>query len=136
MSWYRALRLAAVVSLLRRYRAPLLRMAAAIAFALVTAWLYADVADYLNQHRPQWVGPALLLKTLIVYAALFWCFFELGRLLKAAPEQAPTAPPAKSAGSSAPTGAQRPFDRLAEKPQLRSRRDEVLQSSRDENKRR
>ena len=136
MSWYRALRLAAVVSLLRRYRAPLIRVAAAIAFALVTAWLYADVADYLNTHQPQWVGPALLLKTLIVYAALFWCFFELGRLVKATPERAPAPTPAKSSTSEAPNGTQRPLDRLAEKPQLRSRRDEVLQSSLDGNKRR
>lgn len=136
MSWYRALRLAALVSLLRRYRAPLMRVAAAIAFALVTAWLYADVADYLNQHQPQWVGPALLLKTLIVYAALFWCFFELGRLMKATPEPVPTRSPAQPSTSEAPKATQRPLDRLAEKPQLRSRRDEVLQTSLDGNKRR
>ena len=136
MSWYRALRLAAVVSLLRRYRAPLMRVAAAIAFALVTAWLYADVANYLNTHQPQWVGPALLLKTLIVYAALFWCFFELGRLLKTAPQDERTPGPAKTSSPESPGGGQRPLDRLAEKPQLRSRRDEVLQRSAGENKRR
>lgn len=130
MSWYRALRLAAVVSLLNRYRAPLARMLAAVLFALVTAWLYSDVAVFLDRHRPQWSAAALIIKTLVVYLALFLCFFELARLLRSEPETRQAAATAArsrpSQPAAKPSAQPRPLDQLAEKPQLRSRRDELL----------
>ena len=128
MSWYRAFRLAAVLSLLRRYRAPLSRMAAAIAFALTTAWLYADVAQFLDRHHPHWAGPALIIKTVVVYLALFLCFFELARLSRCA---ARTEGPARAGAANRPNPVpsaveKRPLDQLAEKAELRLRRDGVL----------
>ena len=52
-------------------------MGAAIAFAFVTAWLYGDIASFLQAHNPQWLFLALAVKTLLVYGALFFVFWQI-----------------------------------------------------------
>ncbi len=142
MSLYRFARTAALLTLLRRYRARLLRMLFAVAFALTSAWVYADIAAYLETRAPAWLGPALLLKTAIVYAALLWCFWELSRMLRgrqdpdlAAPEERPRASggaratgAARASGAAAPAAAPADsrLEALAQKPKLRSRREDLL----------
>lgn len=126
MSLYRFARLTAILTLLRRYRSQLFRMLFAALFALITAWQYQDVARFLDQHHPQWAALALLLKTLIVYAALLWVFWEFSRMLRGPQERAP-APSSRSAAQSA-TSASTPsrLDQLIDKPRLRSRRQDIL----------
>ncbi len=131
MSLYRFVRLTAVLALLRRYRMRLIRLLFLVCFALVTAWQYADVAAYLDQHHPQWSAAALIIKTLIVYAALFWGFWEVGRMLHgddgsgAAGSSEGTPRPAKKRDP-APVAQPSPLEALAEKPRLRSRRADLL----------
>ncbi len=135
MSLYRFVRLTAVLALLRRYRMRLVRLLFLACFASVTAWQYDDVAAYLDQHHPQWSGAALIIKTLIVYAALFWGFWEVGRMLHGDEGAAPAVAagksaktPAKPAKKSAAAVSPQPsaLDVLAEKPRLRSRRADLL----------
>lgn len=125
MSLYRFARLTAIVALLRRFRVRILRMLFAIAFALTTAWLYGDVAGFIASHHPQWAALTLVLKTLIVYAALFLCFWEVSRMARG------DGASAERRGSSAAESAvdQRPastLDRLARKPELASRKDGLM----------
>lgn len=132
MSLYRFVRLTALLTLLRKYRRRLIRVVFLVCFATVTAWQYADVAAYMSQHRPEWSGAALVIKTLIVYAALFWGFWELGRMLHGDDGGAETmaAQPAKKAAKipkdKAPAAVSA-LDELAEKPRLKSRRADILQ---------
>ncbi len=127
MSLYRFARLTAIVTLLRRYRSQLFRMLFAAVFALITAWQYQDVARFLDQHYPHWAALALLVKTLIVYAALLLVFWELGRMLRS-DGQAQVAPSQGAAAKSALSGGRdnSRLDALLDKPQLRSRRDDIL----------
>ncbi len=121
MSLYRTLRLTLVLSLARRYRTRLLRILFAVAFAVVSSLVYADVAAFLDARHPQWSGLALIVKTAIVYGALLISFWDLSRMLRGDPGVA--------GGVPAQTGQPAPgtLDALIEKPQLRSRRDEILE---------
>ena len=124
MSLYRFARLTAILTLLRRYRSQLFRMLFAVVFALITAWQYQDVARFLDQHYPQWAAMALLIKTLIVYAALLLVFWELARMLRG-DVQVPA--PGRSSEKPRPANAAPSrLDALVDKPQLRSRRDDIL----------
>lgn len=128
MSLYRMLRMTAIVALLRRYRSRLARIAFAVAFALVSAWLYADIAGYLADQAPQWLLAALIAKTAIVYGALFYCCWQISRMISGAGDE-PAAVPAQAAATEAgrtEPARSKPLDQLAEKPRLRSRRDELL----------
>ena len=126
MSLYRFARLTAILSLLRRYRSQLFRMLFAALFALITAWQYQDVARFLDQHHPQWAALALLLKTVIVYAALLWVFWEFSRMLRGPQERAPAPSSRPAAQSATPTSTPRRLDQLIDKPRLRSRRQDIL----------
>ena len=77
MSEYRFARAAAVLAFLRRYRIKVFYMLTAIAVAFVTDWLYEDVASYLDVHSPQWALVVLLVKTVIVYAALCFLIWQI-----------------------------------------------------------
>ena len=77
MSVYRFARATAVIAVLRRYRLKVFYMLTAIAVALVTDWLYEDVASYLNVHSPQWAFVVLAVKTVIVYAALCFLLWQI-----------------------------------------------------------
>lgn len=134
MSLYRFVRLTALLTLARRYRARLVRIVFAVALAFVTSWLYGDVASYLDLHRPQWSGAALVIKTLVVFSAFLLSFWELSRLVHGDDGQpanvaSKAEKPRKKvvATEAAPTSAPPSvLDQLAEKPQLRSRRDGIL----------
>lgn len=127
MSLYRFARLTAILSLLRRYRSQLFRMLFAVVFALISAWQYQDVARFLDQHYPQWAALALLVKTLIVYAALLLVFWELGRMLRSDGQtQAAPAQRRKRDKVQPDEGGSSRLEALLDKPQLRSRRDDIL----------
>jgi hypothetical protein len=137
MSLYRFVRTSALLAVAGRYRSKLFRIAVAIGVALVTAWLFDDVALYLNNHRPDWLGPALIIKTLIVYGALVYCFWQLrpgsweeAKADAIATESARKKRPAATPGQ-AVTPAQEPgpLDELVEKPTLRSRKDAILEGA-------
>lgn len=122
------LRMTAIVALLRRYRSRLARIAFAVAFALVSAWLYADIAGYLAGQAPRWLLAALITKSMIVYSALFYCCWQISRMINGAGD-GPAAVPAKVAAAEAgrtEPALSKPLDQLAEKPRLRSRREELL----------
>ncbi|MCX2982579.1 hypothetical protein EYC98_17080 [Halieaceae bacterium IMCC14734] len=128
MSLYRFARLSALLAFAGKYRMKLFLIGAAAAFALVTSWLYTDVASFLQQHYPQWIGLALVFKTLIVYAALFFLLWQL-RPSSAEPSSAATKSVAnKNAGAVYPAEASGPtrLDQLAEKPKLKSRKESIL----------
>ncbi len=128
MSLYRFARLTAILTLLRRYRSQLFRMLFAAVFALITAWQYQDVARFLDQHHPQWAALALLVKTVIVYAALLLVFWEFSRMVRGLTDE-----PKASAKAAKPSKNNQPqpqapsrLDALADKPTLRSRRSDIL----------
>ena len=77
MSLYRFARTSALLAFAGKYRLKIFYMLAAIAFALVTAWLYTDVAAYLQVHFPQWTLVALLVKTVAVYGALLFLLCQV-----------------------------------------------------------
>ena len=77
MSLYRFFRTSALLALAGKYRNKLYRVATAITIALVTAWLYTDITLYLQNQRPEWLGSALLIKTVVVYGALFYAFWQI-----------------------------------------------------------
>lgn len=115
----------AVLTLLRRYRGGLLRMLFAAAFAAVTAWVYADIAQFVDARHPQLLGWALLLKTGIVYVALFVILWEFKRMVSGdvAVDSKATTRPAAPPAQPEPTGK---LDELIDKPKLRQRRSAIL----------
>jgi hypothetical protein len=135
MSLYRFVRTSAMLALAGRYRSKLFRIAAAVAVALVTAWLFDDVALYLENHRPEWLGPALVVKTLIVYGALVYGFWLLrpGSWEEAkadaitAKSSARPGPGVKPGADDSPVATPGPLDELVDKPKLRSRKDAILE---------
>ena len=71
---------------------------------------------------------ALIAKTAIVYGALFYCCWQISRMISGAGDE-PAAVPAQAAATEAgrtEPARSKPLDQLAEKPRLRSRRDELL----------
>lgn len=123
MSLYRFARLSALLAFAGKYRMKLFLMGAAAAFALVTSWLYTDIASFLQQHYPQWIGLALVIKTLVVYAALF---FLLWQLRPSSTESRPTATQGGSAVAATDSAAPTRLDQLAQKPKLTSRKESIL----------
>jgi hypothetical protein len=130
MSLYRFVRTSAMLALAGRYRAKLFRIAVAIGIALVTAWLFDDVAQFLERHRPEWLGPALIIKTLVVYGALVYGFWLLrpGSWQEAKADAVEkqsvsrAGPKVGSPGLNTPG----PLDELVDKPSLRSRKAAIL----------
>jgi hypothetical protein len=136
MSLYRFVRTSTLLMVAGRYRSKLFRIAVAIGVALVTSWLFDDIALYLESQRPEWLGPALIIKTLVVYGALVYGFWQLRpgswaeakadaiaaeapRKTTSGSDQAPESPPPRIRG---------PLDELVDKPKLRSRKDAILES--------
>jgi hypothetical protein len=125
MSLYRFFRTSALLALAGKYRARLYRIAIAIAVALVTAWLYGDIKDYLQSQQPDLLGRALLIKTVIVYGSLFYAFWQVRpgawstENTGASPATSPASPPAEM-----PT--EGPLDELLDKPRLKSRKEAIL----------
>ena len=114
--------MSALLAFAGKYRMKIFNMAAAAAFAFVTSWLYADIASYLQTHYPQWVGVALVSKTLIVYAALFFLLWQLRPS-----ERAGGPPPVRGAEpTEGDDGKSSRLDELAAKPKLTSRKDAIL----------
>ena len=126
MSLYRFLRFTAVMTVLRRYRKRLARLLFAVAFALVTAWLYGDVATFLEAQHPEWSGPALAIKTGLIYLVLFYAIWEIQRILRGDAGQPPPPEPSRQPSDSSPAEPPRPLDQLIDKPRLKSRRDAIL----------
>ena len=137
MSLYRFVRTSALLAVAGRYRSKPFRIAVAVAVALVTAWLFDDVALYLDNHRPDWLGPALIIKTLIVYGALVYCFWQLrpgsweearadAIATQSARQGKPTSAPGQAVAAPMEPG---PLDELVEKPKLRSRKDAILEGA-------
>lgn len=125
MSLYRFARTTALLTLAGRYRLKIFKLFIAIAVALVTSWVFDDIALYLNNHRPDWLGGALIIKTLVVYGALVYAFWQLrpGSWAEAKAE-----PQASNAAAELPESG--PLDELLDKPKLTSRKDAIL--SRDD----
>ncbi len=126
MSLYRFARASALLALASRYRLKIFRLFIAVAIALVTAWVFDDIALYLDNHKPEWLGPALIIKTLVVYGALVYAFWQLrpGSWAEAKVD------PETVADATVPeTG---PLDDLLDKPKLTSRKEAIL--SRDDSK--
>ena len=63
-------------------------MLTAIAVALVTDWLYVDVAGYLAERSPTCALVALVVKTVVVFSALFFFLWQV----KPSEWQRPTSP--------------------------------------------
>ena len=121
MSMYRFARMSAMLAFAGKYRLKIFYMAAAVAFAAVTSWLYADIAAYLDVHHPQWVAAALVCKTLIVYGALFFLLWQVKPSERASKPLAPTAGTATVV-----EGKPSRLEALAEKPKLTSRKEAIL----------
>jgi len=77
MSVYRFARTAAILGFLHKYRLKIFYMLTAMSLALVTDWLYSDVASYLEVHSAQWALVVLVVKTVIVYAALCFLLWQI-----------------------------------------------------------
>jgi hypothetical protein len=121
VSLYRFARMSALLAFAGKYRLKIFFMVAAAAFAFVSSWLYTDIASYLQANYPQWMGLALAIKTLIVYAALFFLLWQLKPSDQSSPAAARPAPSATSE-SDKPSR----LDTLAEKPKLTTRKDSIL----------
>ena len=131
MSLYRLLRASAITTLLVKYRGKLYRVALAAAFALVTTYVYGDVALFLESRFPDLLGLALVVKTLIVYCALFYGFWQFRPLAEEESEMAEKNNGKDAGKPVAP--AESEFERLnalndiRSKPSLRSRKQAILQ---------
>ena len=125
MSLYRFFRTSALLALAGKYRARLYRIAIAIAVALVTAWLYGDISIYLQTQQADLLGPALLIKTAIVYGALIYAFWQVrpGAWSTEDTSESVTASPT-SPSTELPT--EGPLDELLDKPRLKSRKEAIL----------
>ena len=118
MSLYRFARTSALLAFAGKYRRKIFYILAAIAFALVTAWLYTDVAAYLQVHYPQWTLVALLVKTVAVYGALLFLLWQVK------PSEWRGRPdPELQSDSNAPPSR---LDEIAQKENLNKRRDTIL----------
>jgi hypothetical protein len=125
MSLYRFFRTSALLALAGKYRARLYRIAIAIAVALVTAWLYGDISVYLQTQQADLLGPALLIKTAIVYGSLIYAFWQVrpgAWSTEGTSESTTTAP----TGPSAELPTEGPLDELLDKPRLKSRKEAIL----------
>ncbi|MEE4190250.1 MAG: hypothetical protein V2I66_01650 [Halieaceae bacterium] len=125
MSLYRFARTTALLTLAGRYRAKLFKLFIAVAVALVTAWVFDDIALYLDGHKPEWLGPALIIKTLVVYGALVYAFWQLrpGSWAEPAREKPAASAPAPETAQIDTPG---PLDELLDKPKLVKRKDAIL----------
>lgn len=122
MSLYRFLRTSALLTLAGRYRQKLFRLLVAVAVAIVTSWLYDDIAIYLEAQQPQWVLMALVFKTLIVYGVLVYVVWQLRPgAWTTEPEQGAASPTAENSNAS-PS----PLDELMDKPRLQTRKHSLL----------
>ncbi len=133
MSLYRFARTTALLTLAGRYRSKLFKLFIAVAIALVTAWVFDDIALYLDGHKPEWLGPALIIKTLVVYGALVYAFWQLrpGSWAEPKPEKpAAAAPPSPAVTEDVPG----PLDELMDKPKLTKRKEAILDKPRDSQK--
>ncbi len=126
MSLYRFFRTSALLALAGKYRAKLYRIVVAIAIALVTAWLYGDIAVYLQQQHPDLLGPALLAKTVIVYGALIYAFWHI-RPGAWTSEQNTQVQSSTTDHPQEPMPDSGPLDELLDKPKLKSRKDSILE---------
>ena len=120
MSLYRFARTSALLAFAGRYRLKIFYMVAAAAFALVTSWLYGDVAAYLAAHYPQWIGIALIAKTVIVYAALFFLLWQVEPSEWRAQQNDPAVSSVQSEMSDSK------LDQIAQKEKLSTRKDSIL----------
>ncbi len=134
MSIYRFARTTALLTLASRYRVKIWRITFAIAFAAATAWLYGDVAVFVQQQYPHLAWLALFIKTAIVYLALIYCFWQFRTPAAAMPdtERDPEferleAMAERELNASSETTTTGKLDRLIDKPELRSRRDDILE---------
>ena len=125
MSLYRFFRTSALLALAGKYRARLYRIAIAIAVALVTAWLYGDIAAYLQSQQPDLLGPALLIKTAIVYGSLIYAFWQI-RPGAWSTENTSASPTTSPPGPSTEMPTEGPLDELLDKPKLKSRKEAIL----------
>ncbi|MEM0954833.1 MAG: hypothetical protein AAGI24_11900 [Pseudomonadota bacterium] len=132
MSLYRFARTTALLTLATRYRAKLFKLFIAVAIALVTSWVFDDIALYLDGHKPEWLGAALIIKTLVVYGALVYAFWQLrpGSWIEAKAAAAP----AKVVEESQTADAPGPLDQLLDKPRLKSRKDAILSGDKADNR--
>ncbi len=128
MSLYRFIRTSALLTLAGRYRNKLFRILVALAVALTTAWLYSDIALYLNSQHPDLLGPALALKTVIVYGALIYAFWQLRPGAWGSGESVTEAQSEEFAPSLPTEG---PLDEFLDKPDLKSRKDAILEGSKE-----
>jgi hypothetical protein len=131
MSLYRFFRTSALLALASRYRNKLFRIVVAIAVALVTAWLYEDIAVYLESQQPDWLGRALVIKTVIVYGALIYAFWQLRPGAWGSGETATEAAD-NTLAPSPEIPREGPLDELMDKPKLKSRKDAILRGERAE----
>ena len=133
MSLYRFFRTSALLALAGKYRSRLYRVVLALAVALVSAWLYGDIAVYLQNQQPDLLGTALLVKTVIVYGSLFYAFWQIrpGAWSSNADAVGDSTVPANPAVSMPTEG---PLDELLDKPRLKSRKEAILSNKEHSNK--
>lgn len=137
MSLYRFLRTSALLAMAGKYRAKLYRVAIALILAIVSAWLYGDVSVYLQNQQPDLLGPALLVKTVIVFGALAYVFWQLrpgawgneSSNTGANKNNTGTADSIATSTAANPTEQSGPLDELLDKPSLKSRRESILGDS-------
>jgi hypothetical protein len=122
VSLYRFLRTSALLALAGRYRQKLFRLLVALAVAIVTSWLYDDIANYLETQKPELVLMALILKTLIVYGMLVYVIWQLRPEAWTAEPEQPAVAPGAAVDNSSPS----PLDELMDKPKLKTRKKSLL----------
>ena len=114
-----------LVLLLRRSRARLYWICAALTAALVTGGVYDDIVEYYSlENPPHLLGWVLAVKTAVVYAALAYIFRQL-RFVALSGGKTDAAQGDHSATASGKGG---PLDELLNKPKLRSRAEYILKS--------